>query len=52
MKTATEKAAPIPYRFKNKTVKKAFQQYALQNETSIQQMITEALKANFKEVKQ
>lgn len=40
------------YCFKSWTVKKAFKQYAVENDTSVQELITTALKAKYKEVEQ
>jgi len=40
------------YRFKSDKVRKAFKVYAAENGTSIQELITEALKTKYKSVKQ
>lgn len=40
------------YNFKSGTVKKAFKQLALDNGTSLQELITEALKTKYKAIKQ
>jgi hypothetical protein len=44
MKTKTK----FNYDFKNEKIKKAFQLYALENDTTLQQIITDSLKAKHK----
>jgi hypothetical protein len=46
----TEKSKYL-YTFKNKKVRKAFQQLALDNDTSLQQLITEALETKYPTIK-
>ena len=47
MKTETK----YNYDFKNKKVKKAFQQLALENDMSLQELITKALQTKYPNIK-
>ena len=47
-----ENAVPFNYRFKDKTVHKAFKLLSVESGTSIQELISSALKAKYKDIKQ